>query len=305
MGITNSNETMQSLIRITDQVNFHYQVGDFGYADDRPEREFETIWDEFMTRIEPFTSREAYMTCPGNHEASCHQFGSVGCRKNFDNFTAYRNRFRMPAPESLSPAGNMWFSFNYSSVHFISISTETDYFYSPEGRGTLWNAGPFGNQLKWLEDDLINANNNRHNQPWIIVIGHRPLYSLVVAQYPPGISADIRATFEDLFIKYNVDMYVCGHVHAYERFYPVYKEKMQQHNYTNPRVPVYLVIGNAGNIEGHQKDFTSSPDYLAFRNDDTYGYGIMEIFNSTTIEWSMFAANDSRLMDSFTLYKEH
>jgi hypothetical protein len=100
------------------------------------------------------------MTCPGNHEASCHDYGNFECPDSLKNFTAYRNRYRMPGLES-GGAGNMWYSFNYSSVHFVSVDTETDFLFSPEGRGTLWNAGPFGDQLGWLENDLKQADNAR------------------------------------------------------------------------------------------------------------------------------------------------
>jgi hypothetical protein len=38
-------------------------------------------------------------------------------------------------------------------------------------------ADDFGDQLSWLEADLAKANQNRHKRPWIIVGGHRPIYS--------------------------------------------------------------------------------------------------------------------------------
>lgn len=48
-------------------------------------------------------------------------------RFKLSNFTAYNNRFKMPSSESGSGALNMHYSFNYGSVHFISIDTETGY----------------------------------------------------------------------------------------------------------------------------------------------------------------------------------
>lgn len=72
----------------------------------------------------------------------------------------------------------MWYSFNHSFVHFISISTESDYPKVPND-AVQDVLGPkiskFGDQLKWLEADLQKAVANRQQRPWIIVAGHRPL----------------------------------------------------------------------------------------------------------------------------------
>ena len=80
----------------------------------------------------------------------------------------------MPSAES-GGVSNMWYSFNYGMVHFVSLSSETDYKNSPEGPRTLWGAGPFGDQLSWLKDDLTRANADRKNHPWIVVVAHRYL----------------------------------------------------------------------------------------------------------------------------------
>jgi len=306
MGISNSYDTRQSLGMINDDIDFHYHLGDYGYADDRPQNEFETIWNEFQSEIQNLTAYKAYMTLPGNHEADCHSSGSFDCKHDIKNFTAYQHRFRMPSIESNSGSGNMWYSFNYSSAHFVAISTETDFPDAPEGRGTLWNAGPFGDQLKWLEADLQQADANRQNQPWLIVVGHRPLYSTIdpLHDFPPEIIHHTRKAFEHLFHKYNVDLYLSGHVHAYERMYPVYDSKVEQKNYDNPQDTVYLVAGNAGNIEGHMTSFKKPDDYLAYRNDTNYGYAILEIFNSSYLSWTMYAATDQSPFDTFQLSKK-
>ena len=104
---------------------------------------------------------------------------------------------------------NLWYSYDYGLVHFIQITTETDYPNAPMGPGTFYNGGPFGDQLSWLENDLIAATNNRQSGevPWIVVSGHRPLYSS-----KKNNDAAI-AAFEALFVKYNVDIYFAGHVH--------------------------------------------------------------------------------------------
>jgi hypothetical protein len=112
-----------------------------------------------------------WQTLPGNHEASCRSIGSLLCDPRHDNFTAYRTRFHMPFAESHA-VNSMWYSFDYQMAHFVAISTETDFPSAPEGPGSLWNAGPFGDQLSWLKADLEAANTPqaRAERPWIIVL---------------------------------------------------------------------------------------------------------------------------------------
>lgn len=92
-------------------------------------------------------------------------------------------------------------------MHFIQINTETDFPSSPMGPGTYYNAGPFGNQLAWLEADLEAAAQNRKTVPWIVVSGHRPWYT------SGGKCTACSAAFEALLVKYDVDIYFSGHVH--------------------------------------------------------------------------------------------
>eukprot|EP01100_Stratorugosa_tubuloviscum_P007167 TRINITY_DN2_c0_g2_i1.p1 TRINITY_DN2_c0_g2~~TRINITY_DN2_c0_g2_i1.p1 ORF type:complete len:437 (-),score=195.07 TRINITY_DN2_c0_g2_i1:95-1405(-) len=304
MGTTNSEDTIRTLKDEVNQADWHYHVGDISYADDHAQFTYEDIWNQYQTLIEPFTSVRPYMTCPGNHEATCHSIGTFGCKDEFRNFSAYQNRFRMPSSESGSPSGNMWFSFNYSTVHFVSISSETDFPNSPEGPRTIFNAGPFGDQITWLKEDLKKANQNRNNQPWIIVVGHRPMYSSGSTDFPPNVREDLRTAIEDILHENKVDLYICGHVHSYERLYPIYNNVVVQKNYDSPQAVVPIVIGNAGNIEGHTVEFVSpDPDYLAFRNSEDYGFALMTVYNETTIRWAALRATDGSIFDEIYIRK--
>jgi acid phosphatase len=112
----------------------------------------------------------------------------------------------MPSKESLG-VQNLWWSMDYGNVHWVQINTETDYPNSPMGPGTFYNAGPFGEQMVWLLNDLQKAASNRANVPWIIVSGHRPLYS------SHHENKNVIAAFEALLLKFNVDIFFAGHVH--------------------------------------------------------------------------------------------
>ena len=62
-------------------------------------------------------------------------------------------------------------------------------------------------QLNWLEKTLSNS-----DADWVIVIGH---YNMYTAGYHQSNNILI-GILKPLFIKYKVDMYICGHCHNLE-----------------------------------------------------------------------------------------
>lgn len=60
-------------------------------------------------------------------------------------------------------------------------------------------------------------------------------------------------------MRYKVDLFLCGHVHAYERSYPVFDKEayfgqegqpdFPPSEYKDAAAPVHLVTGAGGNIE--------------------------------------------------------
>jgi hypothetical protein len=62
-------------------------------------------------------------------------------------------------------------------------------------------------QLEWLECQLKNS-----NADWLIVIGH---YNLYTGGYH-GSNNYLINLLKPLFVKYKVDMYICGHCHNLE-----------------------------------------------------------------------------------------
>lgn len=173
----------------------------------------------------------------------------------------------MPGAESGSNT-NMFYSYNYANIHFVSISTETGKF---SFRTADWatslrlkkvshvryidfpgapEPSTFGDQLAWLENDLKVANSMRSIYPWILVAGHRPVYSSVHGESEDGKpikeALKIQAAMEHLFHKYKVDLFICGHVHSYERTYPTYKSEVKSQSYHNAEDTAYVVIGTGG-----------------------------------------------------------
>jgi len=302
MGLENSANTMRQMTAALPDTDFFLHIGDLSYADDfylRPNNTYEGSWNQWQDLMMPITSSAAYMTLPGNHEITCTEVTPFLCPQYQRNLTAYRNRFRMPWRET-GGVENLWYSYDYGNVHFIQINTETDYPNSPMGPGTFYNAGPFGDQMAWLQADLMKAAANRAQVPWIVVSGHRPLYSSGHEE------KQCQAAFETLFLKFNVDVYFAGHVHWYERLWPVGAGgAVTSKSYVQPAGFVSIINGAAGNVEGLNTAKGSLAPYTAMLDNSDFGYGTLHVANATAMHWQYFRSTDNSVLDDIWIYKTH
>jgi len=313
MGIDHSNNTLNSLLRMTAAGDFdlYTHMGDISYADDHPVK-YEETWNEWFDSMQPIMATIPYMVAPGNHEKwSRNPFDAVAT----SNFTTYKEKFRMPGPECGTNT-NMFYSFDYMNVHFVSVSTESDYpgapfDPSPDAKEGVEVDGAqeqeYYYQVNWLSEDLAQANANRENVPWIIVYAHRPIYSPNEQKNgaPDGTAANVQAWLEPVFKEYNVDFYLTGHVHAYARMWPTYNNEPVQFDYNNPTAPVYLVAGGAGNREGLNTFGSDLPSWVANTVDYDYGFGAFTVWNNTHITYNYYTATNGDLVDSITVVQEN
>jgi len=83
---------------------------------------------------------------------------------------------------------------------------------------------------------------------------------------------------EEMFFEHGVNLVLAGHVHSFERTWPVYK------NQTNSCGPTYINIGDGGNREGpyaHWLPFENEEKaWSAFRQ-GAFGIGDLKIMNDT------------------------
>ena len=300
MGLVNEDNTVAALTAWTDRINLFWHIGDLNYADDSflYLMTYESATETWMNRMTPIYSQRPYMICPGNHDITCNEELPFLCPDSQRNVTSYLQRYRMPYGGS-GAVNNMYFSFDYGLVHFISIDTEVNIAPGPEGPGTYINAGPFpGNQLAWLEADLKKAAANRATVPWIIVAGHRPYYT----SNSDNILAAARPLFEPLFVKYGVDVVYFGHVHWYERMYPTNNGTVTQTNYSEPTAPVYFISASAGNVEGLDTGKATQP-YTAFLDDKHFGFGLLNVQNATHLNWTFYESKTRQLLDTVEITK--
>ncbi|KAG9694524.1 acid phosphatase AphA, partial [Aureobasidium melanogenum] len=272
-----------------------------------------------------------------NSSAPKSELTYYSCPPSQRNFTTFQHRFRMPGAES-GGVGNFWYSFDYGLAHFISIDTETDFAYSPEwpfvrdikGNETLptesqtfiTDSGPFGRidgnqwknnsayeQYQWLAKDLASV--DRTKTPWIFINGHRPMYSSQTASY----QANIRNAFEALMLEHGVDAYFAGHIHWYERLFPLGRNgtidtaSIKDNNtyYINEgKSMVHIVNGMAGNIESHSTLDAGQPvlNITAVLNQRDYGFSKLQI-TPTSATWTFTKGADGSAGDKLTLLKRN
>lgn len=170
----------------------------------------------------------------------------------------------------------MWYSFTVGPVHFVSVSSETDYPGAPSDfrrkRGIDGESYP---QLDFIQNDLAAV--DRSKTPFVVVYMHRPMYvqgkHLEHQGDPIGQPAKIQAAFENLFASHRVDLLIAGHTHMYQRTLPTL------HNQVNETHGIVsLVVGGAGGLEGLTKYARADPSvpWIAMEYNATESFATME-----------------------------
>merc|ERR1712183_565997 len=114
----------------------------------------------------------------------------------------------------------------------------------------------------------------------------------------------IRHVFEPLFQEFGVDVYLTGHLHNYERTWPVYNGTIEQQTYDKPKSTVHVVIGSAGDDEGLTDRWQkTTPAWSAVREGEHVGYAEMVFANASTLPFNYRNAASGSIIDSFTLTK--
>ncbi|KAF2101320.1 acid phosphatase AphA [Rhizodiscina lignyota] len=271
-----------------------------------------------------------------NSTANKTELTYYSCPPSQRNFTTYQHRFTMPGDET-GGVGNFWYSFDFGLAHFVSINTETDFAFSPEwpfvrdtkGHGDLpaenqtfiTDSGPFGyingnytdntayEQYQWLLKDLKSV--DRKKTPWVIVMGHRPMWSSQVASY----QEDIRDAFQAIMVENGVDLYMAGHIHWYERMWPldvngsIVTDSIANNNTyrTNPgKSMIHLTNGMAGNIESHStlNPGQSPLNITSVLDQKNYGFSTITVESATKLTWKFIHGVDGSVGDELTVVKK-
>ena len=289
MGLTGLSGASDTVKLITQELNtgskFILHHGDLSYAVG-----YAYIWEQWMHLIEPLASRVPYMVGIGNHEVDFLKafasnsnmddgfhpsWGNYGHDSGGECGVPTLNRFHMPD----NGKGVYWYSFEYGPVHFTLMSTEHNF-----TRGTQ--------QYEWLDRDLRGVDRNK--TPWLILVGHRPMYTSEKYHDDHVVSLHIQEEVEDLLHQHKVDIAIWSHYHSYERTCRVYKQRCTETG------TVHLVIGAAG------AHLDSVPQYEVKWSEHlemNYGFGRVTVANGSALLWEYMRNVDHVVADSAWIIK--
>ena len=245
--------------------------GDIAYADGN-----QNVWDDWFLTQQGSMASIPWVTAVGNHE------NEPGA-----GFEAYEHRFDS---DEMIESESFWYSRNVPGIHLVFMSTEHEYASGSE-------------QYTWLQTDLQAANtpNAREERPFIIVIGHKPMYS---SNDYHGSEIELRDALESLYVEHGVNLVIAGHDHFYERTWPVNAEQVTDKGsddvFGQGHAPIHLVIGIAGR-SAYEELEEPQPEWSAYRENSSYGWTRLVYDDNTRQLTFTHHRIDGTIGDSFTL----
>ena len=220
-----------------------------------------TDWtEEFFPSMHPLISRACLFPVLGNHEGDA---------------KFYYDYMSLPNPE-------YYYSFKYGNAEFFMVDSNR-------------KLSPGSEQYRWLEEQLTAS-----TATWKFVCHHHPPYSSDENDYGDlwktnkSTRGDLRVRETcQLYDKHQVDIVWNGHIHSYERTWPLY-----DHQPTDRGGTIYMIAGGGGGgLE------TPGPFRPSFQNNVRRGHHYcMAYINGGVLELKAFDL-DGRLFDQTKLEK--
>ena len=216
--------------------------------------------EHFFASMKPLLERVAMFPVLGNHERDAR---------------FYYDYMSLPTPE-------YYYTFAYGNAQFFMIDSNRE-------------VGPASEQFLFLTAEL-----QKSRAQWKIVCYHHPAYSSDENDYGdtwygPSTRGDLRVRkLVPLFDKYGVDIVWNGHIHSYERTWPLREDRAT----TPGNGTVYMITGGGGGgLE------TAGPIRPFFQNTVKRGHHFCYVaVNGNTLELKAYDL-EGRLFDTTTIQK--
>lgn len=130
---------------------------------------------------------------------------------------------------------------------------------------------------------------NREKTPFVVVQGHRPMYTTSIDPKGVPLREKMVEHLEPLFVENNANLVLWGHVHRYERFCPMNNSVCR-----NMNLPVHIVIGMGG--QDWQPTWQPREDHP---NDPVYPQPARSSYRSGEFGYARLFANKKKLTFSY------
>lgn len=238
--------------------HFVINVGDLT---DGGQRHHKFEWNlEYFLGMNQLLSRVPTFPVPGNGESDLHWY----------------NRYHsLPLPKN-------YYAFKFGNADFFMLDSNRP-------------MGPGSDQYRWLDEEL-----GRSTARWKFAAHHHPTYTSDEDDYGdtwrgPSALGDLKVrSVVPLYEKHGVDIVFFGHLHTYERSWPVADGRV---NFQ--RGVRYVQTGGAG---GNLEDFTPTRNWFSTKLYRGHHYCILNVFEGR-LRFQMFDS-EGRLRDMFELEKD-
>jgi predicted MPP superfamily phosphohydrolase len=283
----NTNETIHNIIGKNPELVLG--LGDYSYK---------PTADCWLSYVKPIEAKMKIVL--GNHEIPRDERDEKRDHLSESSSQDFRERFNLTTQQ--------YYSFNRNNIHFVALSTEI-------------SQREHSRQKSFVENDLSKASSDP-NIDWIIVYFHKPFYALPGSHDP---EEGLRKIYHPIFTKYDVDLVLQGHIHNYQRSYPItYNNNSipsgsitvvdnQRNTYDDPEGQIFVIAGTAG---ARLYDVIGNPctDNNQNHNDDDYDYMIcgykglgflnVDLTNDgESLNATFFANDNNTVIDQFTIAK--
>lgn len=191
-----------------------------------------------------------------------------------------------------------YYSYNFQNVHVLTMATEISFSTSSA-------------QYNFVKNDLAAASTNP-NIKWIIVNYHRAMYTSpnTCSSSTCHGSSSLRDAYHPLFDKYGVDLVLQGHVHNYQRTFPIkynpsspsnpMKTSTSTSTYTDPPGEIFAIVGTGG-INFHGLSGKSS--FVVSQQDSQFGILDLQITDNGNKLQAKYITNGGSVKDQFSISK--
>jgi len=195
---------------LAENANLVLHTGDLAYQNGT----FQQYEDYYFRVYASLMRRVPFFPVPGNHD---YETGQAA---------AFRAGHSLPAG-GVPPAGRgLYYSFDWSNVHFVALDTNISLINALAGTGRM---------LDWLESDL-----SRNRLPWTIVFFHHTAFPTNHHLGDPTCGL-VRLHVVPILERHGVQLVLAGHEHNYQR------TKTHNGDFRDDAVgAVYLTTGGGG-----------------------------------------------------------